>query len=270
MRFSNFLVALFAAASYAGTPVSGAPLGLSTRAAGQNSLTVTARQDMFDEAIKVVVPIAKAMAPTISIPDQSISGDALGGLGIPIAIGNGELATAKNIKIESLDVARLEIPLDQGKLRFQVTDAALQVGTDIAVLGSAVGRIAISVTASIGGSVFIKNNGAGGLVTDIQDVSATINRFDFDLSTLAVPNEAKEFVNKLISEQLRQLITGVVSQPIDNALTQVLNEVLKTPPEIKSDVQGLAFGFRGEFLGEPQISADGLTATVAVIGSVSA
>ncbi|KAJ3088302.1 hypothetical protein HK102_009068 [Quaeritorhiza haematococci] len=262
MRFNTFFAVFVAAVSCAGAPAFAAPVDLERRAAGQNSVTVTARQDLFDEAIKVVVPIAERIAPNVGIPDQSVSQS------LPF-IGDQEVAAARNIRLESMDIGQLQIPLDSGKLRFQVNDVAIKLGTDVSILGGGIGRVDVFVTASIGGSVFIRNNGAGALVADVQDVSTNINRFDFNIP-IPVFGSAIGFVNSLFNEQIRGLVAGVASQPIDDAMTQVLNQVLATQLKVEAAVQGVPFNFNGEFVGEPVVTADGLTASVAVIGSVNA
>ncbi|KAJ3085477.1 hypothetical protein HK102_014128 [Quaeritorhiza haematococci] len=262
MKFVKYVVAFVAAVSCANTPAFAAPVDLAPRAAGQNSITFTATQDLFNEAVKVAVPVAKAVATGVSIPDQSVSRS------IPL-LGDREIIAAKNIRIETMDITQFDLPLDEGRLRFEVNDAAIKVTTDVSVLGAGIGKTEIFITAGIGGSIVIRNNGAGGLVADVQDVSSSISRFDFNLP-VPVAGDVVEAANRLFSEQIRGLLSGIIAQPVDDAITRVLNTMLEKQLEVNSAVQGVQFGFKGEVVGEPQINANGLTASVAIIGSVSA
>ncbi|KAJ3086210.1 hypothetical protein HK102_013411 [Quaeritorhiza haematococci] len=263
MRSTHLVIALLAAV-FASISVYAAPLDLEIplKSPGQKSATVTIRQDLFNEVIPIVIPIAELIAPTIVIPDQYIRGD------LPI-IGNIEVASAKRIKIESMDIGRLQILLDQGKIRFQVDDVSVHVSTDVRLLGGStnVGKVHVFVTTDVSGSVILRNNGAGALVADIQDVAVNFDRFDFNLP-VPVAGDLIEWVNRLFNEEVRAVLSKALPQPIDDAITLVLNEALRKPFVFNAGVQGVPFTFKAEFVDEPEVGKDGLTASVAVSASL--
>ncbi|KAJ3089895.1 hypothetical protein HK102_005211 [Quaeritorhiza haematococci] len=271
MRINSYAIALFAAISCIGAPTSAAPLDVFARAPGVKALTFSATQDLFNEVIGVVRPLAGRLATTVSIPDQNRQENA------PV-IGSIEVS-AKNNKIDSMTFEKLDIPLGDRAVGVN-TAVGIQVSSDVSAVTSFgnfnIGKITVSVGANIDGSVSIKNNGAGALSAQVLSMNAVITRFDFTVPEniegippgINVGNVA-EYVNRLYNEQIRTVISQAATQPLTSAVTEALNKALSTPPATEQDIDGIRFSFRADFIDDPIVTRDALTASVSVTANVA-
>ncbi|KAJ3089898.1 hypothetical protein HK102_005214 [Quaeritorhiza haematococci] len=262
MKVNGFITALFAAVSCASTAFA-SPIAIAPRTAGVRSVSITANQNLFDTVSQVVVPVATHLGRKVQIPNQSTS-FSLGGSFIPIPV----TVEARDIRLDSFDIGSFDMRLDQDNVRYRVNDVSIQVNTRVQESRFGGGtNIGVSLRVNTEGRVIIRNNGNGGLSASVEGVSVSITSFDF--STGGFLDFAVDAIESLFRNQIRSAIESRIAQPVDDAITGVLNKALQTPLIAGGSMEGINFQFAGAFLGDPVVNADGLTVDVSVVGSTN-
>ncbi|KAJ3089897.1 hypothetical protein HK102_005213 [Quaeritorhiza haematococci] len=270
MRINSYAVALLATISYACTPASAA-VNVFAREPGVKAMTFSATQDLFNEVMGVVGPLAGRLATTVSIPEQTRKENVQ-------IIGSIDV-TAKNNIIDSMTFEQLQVTLGDGAVNVN-TAVAAQVSSDVSAVTAFgtfnIGKITVSFAANIDGSVSVRNNGAGALSAQVSSMNAVITRFDFTVPQTieGIPpginvGDVAEYVNRLYNEQIRTVISQAATQPLTSAVTEALNKALSTPPATEQDIDGIRFSFRADFIDDPIVTRDALTASVSLSANVA-
>ncbi|KAJ1537328.1 hypothetical protein HK096_006048 [Nowakowskiella sp. JEL0078] len=221
------------------------------------SLSVTLHQDLFDEISSLVIPVAKAMALETAIADQHIKQK------LPL-LGEQEVATATNLKIEEFSISKMSLPLQNGVIGVVIRNVDVKVSTDVKALGVSLGKVVVTLSMDIDAIVKLKSTSAGVLSVSVEDVTGTPSKFDVKIGS-GVGGDVLEGIADLFQAAIKGAISAAVAKPVDDALTQGLEGVLGKPLDVLGQVSSVGYQFLVGFVKDPVITAkDGVTLVLGV------
>ncbi|KAI8806375.1 hypothetical protein BJ742DRAFT_816662 [Cladochytrium replicatum] len=222
----------------------------------QQTMHLVLTQDMFDEISKLVPPIAAAMALETKVEDQHIKQKML-------LVGEQEVATVTDLKIEKFSMDKMAMPLRDGYLDVSIHGITVNVSCNAKAVGVSLGKVIVDLKMDLTAIVKLFDGKNGVLKVEVEQVTPAVTFFDTQIGT-GFGGDILESVTDLFNSTVKKTIADTIIKPVDDALTQGLDSVLGRPLSIEGQVSAVGYRFDVAFLGNPIIKPEGCTMNLAV------